>query len=122
MNIPDYVPGGKHVSSSIGRFVNYFGEKPKPEKVLDECALLVGEPCTIINGTDDWNHPHHMRPQSFVPTEMVVAWFHTGISGITRSGCVVRSRDVPEIRESYAAKFPDGNWSWLQVLSKHGRA
>lgn len=116
-NIPEYLPGGKHVSSSIGRFVNYIGPAPDAYSALRECESLTGEDCTIINGSDDWNSPKSLRPQSFVPREMVVAWFHTGISGITRSGCVVRSKDVDQIKKDYESNFTLVNWSRLKVIS-----
>lgn len=107
--VPAYLPDGAHVSSSRGAWINYFGRAPDPYTVLVECSARVGEPCILINGSDDWTRPHKERPQAWVgpviEPDQVVAWYHSGVSGITRSGLVVRQSDAAQIGRRYADLF-----------------
>jgi len=109
MDIPTYLPGGAHTSSSYGAWVNYFGPPPNPYDALVECSARVGEPCILINGSDDWNRPKEVRPQTWVgeiiPRDRVVAWFHSGSSGVSRTGVIVRQSDAAQIGQRYAAVF-----------------
>jgi hypothetical protein len=49
----------------------------------------------IIDGNDDWYAKEHLRPHYFAQTmELpILAYYHSGISGLVRSGIVV-SADV----------------------------
>lgn len=112
--IPEYLPGGKHTSSSIGAFVNYFGPKPDPKMVLSECEAKHGVGMVIVDGSDDWHSPASTRPQVWVPKDMIVAYYHSGISGITRSGVVLRASDYDSLRRIHAEKYGDNAWSKMR--------
>lgn len=110
MPIPIYTPGGKHTSSSIGRFVNYFGPAPDKATALRECADLVGEPCVILNGSDDWGCERAGRPELFsheglIEEQRVVALYHSGTSGATHSGIVIRRADLDGLVTVYKEKW-----------------
>lgn len=118
--VPVYLPGGAHTSSSIGRFVNYFGPSPDMALALRECEERVGEPCVILNGSDDWGCERAGRPEWFdregvLPPGRVVAHYHSGTSGITRSGIIIRLADLDALRVEYAVKWG----AWRSYVTVH---
>lgn len=116
MSKPVFLPGGKHTSSSIGAFVNYFGPKPDPRAALASCEEMFNEPMVIIDGSDDWGSPLARRPERFVQEDLIVGYFHTGTSGMTYSGVVIRQSDYDAIRTSHGAQFGQQAWNALRVV------
>jgi hypothetical protein len=115
----EYLPGGAHTSSSIGAWVNYFGSAPDPQVALRECEAAVGEPCVIVDGNDDWGADPSVRPEGFVSRELIsqdklVAIYHSGSSGISRSGFVIRVKDLDGLRRAHEAKWPE-TWKNLRL-------
>jgi hypothetical protein len=114
----EYLPGGAHVSSSIGAWVNYFGPPPDSQKALRECETEVGEPCVIVDGSDNWNALEALRPERFVPglisRDKLVAIYHSGASGFTRSGFIIRVKDLDGLRTAHEAAYP-GSWANLRL-------
>lgn len=82
--------GGKHVSSNGN--VNYMScndnDKIKTaRRVFDEMGLGV----VIVDGDDDWygkviNKPARIAREASIE---LLAWFHTGISGLSISGVII---------------------------------
>ena len=107
-NLPYYNTSAQpHVGS--GGFLNYFGRVS-----ADEVALIhkrIGEahgPCVIVDGSDDWSaKPEHsvfifLRQ---LPQIKPLALYHSGISGITKSGRVFSIEDFNTFAEHYRATF-----------------
>lgn len=61
----------------------------------------------IVDGTDDWNAPDYVRPEVLVDRYGIVplAWWHTGLSGQTRSGVVLTREQYAVLRAEYAVDF-----------------
>lgn len=95
-----YLPGGTHVSSH--GFVNYMGAAPQPDAVFRDFPDAV-----IVDGDDDWFAPKIKRPQVLAEKAGItpLALFHTGISGITRSGVVLSEADYERLREYFTATY-----------------
>lgn len=95
-----YLPGGVHVSSH--GFVNYMGKAPAPEAVFADFPDAV-----IVDGDDNWFAPKEKRPEVLAREAGVapLALFHTGISGITRSGVVLAPADYERLREYFTATY-----------------
>ena len=70
-------------------------------------ALAAHPGAVIIDGTDDWNAPRELRPESFVQDLGLkpLALFHTGVSGISSSGIVVSKEDAAKIPESVLSRL-----------------
>lgn len=101
--LKEYLPSQRHVSSSRGAFVNYTGGAPTPEAVWADFPDAV-----IVDGSDDWTAPDYRsvwKLQREFDTP-ILARFHTGISGITRSGIVVSPDVFDDFRRRYAVRFP----------------
>jgi len=117
--IPSYNPGGASISSSVGAWVNYFGQAPDKFSCLKESEEKVGEPCVILNGSDDWCAPRESRPQTFVgdlvSSDKIIAWYHSGVSGITKSGFIIRHSHLKELWQAFVAKYPGKSFTSAHV-------
>jgi hypothetical protein len=119
MEIRSFNPGDAHVSSSIGAWVNYFGAAPDKLSCLKTCEEEVQQTCIIVDGSDDWCSPAYSRPQTFVgdliPAEKIIAWYHSGISGITKSGFIIRHSDLKELWFAFIKKYPGKSFTSARV-------
>ena len=89
-------------------FTNYFPGTSEDiaaalEKVFEDHPGSV-----VINGTADWLSPRFERPETFRHQFDIqpLAMFHSGISGISKSGIVVTAEDYQKILR----EFPDQTW------------
>lgn len=119
MEIRSFNPGGVHVSSSVGSWVNYFGAPPDKLSCLKTCEEEVQQTCIIVDGSDDWGAPACSRPQTFVgeiiPAEKIIAWYHSGISGITKSGFIIRHSDLKELWFGFIKKYPGKSFTSARI-------
>ena len=74
----NYIPGGADKQAAVRAQV--FADYPN---------------AVIMNGKDDWYAPVHERPASLARHYKLtpIAWYHTGISGISKSGVVLHEED-----------------------------
>ena len=95
-----YLPGGVHVGSS--GFTNYLGGSPKPEAVWADFPDAF-----IVDGSSDIYSPVERRPQRLARKFgiEVLAWFHTGASGVFMSGFVCTPEEFAKFRRAYLAEF-----------------
>ena len=96
-----------HVGSSGFTNYNPSGRSQTQEYVnqlLDEHPDWV-----IIDGNDDWGASRYCRPESFVleilGLEKIEAWFHTGISGMSKSGAIIDKKYYEELEKGYEEKY-----------------
>lgn len=105
------------MSGSSG-FRNYAGGNPKPEEVWKDFPDGV-----IINGEDDWGAKEQYRPATFVPDllgeKAVLAYYHTGISGMAFSGVVIDRRDLLKLQRRYKAEY--GEYLGVTRRTEKGR-
>lgn len=61
----------------------------------------------VVNGSDNWYSKLEERPQGFVQSLgfKPIAWFHSGISGIVRSGAVLSPETFEALVEAYKAAY-----------------
>ena len=107
-----------HVSSS--GFTNYFGRMNAAEvsNLHKNMRAELGEH-VIIDGTDDWGAKVEHRPETFFFTykrslgipngpeqcDGLLGYYHSGISGISKSGIVVTPEMFDELSEWYANEY-----------------
>jgi hypothetical protein len=110
---PRYLPWERHVSSSRAGWVNYTGGQPKPEAVFTDFPKAV-----IVNGQDDWYAGVHLRPEGLKGKLGVdiIAWYHTGTSGISKSGFVCTEEEYTQFAKAYEAAFCTPPTTHLTVL------
>lgn len=116
--IPTYqVSGGTHVSSH--GHVNYIGgaSKDKLRTVLER--VFQDHPgAVVLDGDDNWYANNCRRPEAFVRIFGIVplAYFHTGISGISKSGVVVTREDFEKIER----EFPTTTFTQIRKPDRTG--
>ena len=103
-----------HTSSSIAASVNYWGRLDYASKVKmwKKMEADLGE-YVIVDGSDDFNSAKTVRPEVFINefrqsrplNEVMLAYYHSGTSGITRSGIVVKPEVYAELNEWYFANY-----------------
>ena len=97
--------GGKHTSSH--GFVNYIGGATKERFQASLQEVFARHPnAVVLNGSDDWDDPQCRRPESF-PQKFDIqplAYFHSGMSGISKSGIVVSREDFDKIEREFPSK------------------
>lgn len=78
-------------------------------KKIEATYKAYGEGIVIIDGDDDWRVDHIFHVGDILEKAGVEALggFHTGYSGITKSGAVIRSMDFPKFAEWVEANAPD---------------
>jgi hypothetical protein len=98
---------GTHTGSS--GFTNYTGGADVPAGLERVWAEFPG--AVVLDGTDDWYAFNHQRPERIALLLLkerdivLLAWFHSGISGMSNSGAVFRGEDMDAIREFYRERF-----------------
>lgn len=93
-------------------FVNYIEGMPiaSLKDLHQKMKSDLGE-FVIVDGNDDWSAPVEYRPATFVETFVAetghdyLATYHTGVSGIAKSGIVVSPYVFGKLAEWYKAKF-----------------
>ena len=63
--------------------------------------------CVVIDGSDDWEAPPHVRPQLLCERYGItpVAWWHAGRSGLERSGAVLSRAQWRQLCRAYERDF-----------------
>ena len=109
--IRTFLPGGAHTGSS--GFTNYMGPAPTTAAVFAEFPKAV-----IVDGSDDWSAKVEYRPQRLCKTWKItpLAYYHSGISGIARSGVVLSQTDFRRFRTEYQAAFNADPSAKLRVI------
>ena len=100
----------KHVSSN--GFVNYMGSYGSPmptnrrQSALDQVREQFPD-AIVVNGDDDWFANPMLRPGHFCRLLGVetLGYYHTGISGITKTGVVLSPESYEELLVKYQDKF-----------------
>ena len=102
-----YNPQSSHISSSIGSWVNYMGASEESFKKTRQQVFTDYPDSVIINGNDDWFAPEYSRPETFIRNFgiEVLAYYHSGISGISKSGIVVTKSEYLKLKEKYLEKY-----------------
>lgn len=61
----------------------------------------------VIDGSDDWYAPDWKRPQVWAERLGIkpLALFHSGVSGITRSGIVVQRGDLAKVAFAFLSEY-----------------
>jgi hypothetical protein len=93
---------GARAHTGTSGFTNFFSNRPSPEEVW-----RVHPEAVIVDGSDDWYAKPECRPQALVEGSGVrpLAWFHSGISGITKSGIVLSRADFNRLSAYYRDTF-----------------
>ena len=94
--------------SSTG-FVNYFPSKERTDRKVKEVFDKYGDEVVIINGTDNWNGCKLFRIGFMLELFKIqkVDDFHNQVSGITKSGVVIKKADL----ETFIKKFNKQKWT-----------
>lgn len=94
--------------SSTG-FVNYFPSKERTDREVANVFNKHGEDVVIINGEDNWNACKCFHVSTLLNKFKIniVDSFHNGISGITKSGAVIKKSDL----ETFIKKFNRCKWN-----------
>ena len=107
--LPKFIASQGGFAGSSG-FVNYHGStKESLAQTLQEVwAQFPG--AVVINGSDNWEAEPYQRPErlAHLLTEKgihPVAKFHTGISGMSCSGIVVRGEDMAGVQACYREQY-----------------
>lgn len=102
-----YNPQSSSVSSSIGAWVNYSGASAAELQKTRQQVFADFPDSVIVDGSDDWNDPIYRRPQAFLEKLDIkpLAFYHSGISGITRSGVVISKNDFIVLEQKYSENF-----------------
>ena len=105
-----YNPQSGSISSSIGAWVNYNGASKEAfnatrSKVFEDFPNSV-----IVDGTDDWFAPKHRRPETFIDLGIkLLAYYHSGISGISKSGIIISHDEFKKLETIYQKKYQNIN-------------
>lgn len=111
MTLKTYQGTGQSHTGSSG-FTNHFGSA-SPEKLAklhEQMKAELGEH-VIVNGEDNVCSPLNTRPEYFghhffrATGRTVLAYYHTGISGVTKSGIVLAPEDFDAMTEWYATEY-----------------
>jgi hypothetical protein len=83
--------------SSTG-FVNYFPSSERTAREVKAAYERNGEDIVLIDGDDDWyaDEIFHVLTVLDHAGIKAVDRFHTGISGISKSGAVIKKADLPK--------------------------
>lgn len=104
-----YNPQSGSTSSSIGAWVNYNGASKEAFDATRKKIFQDFPNSVIVDGTDDWFAPQHKRPESFIRLFGIkpLAYYHSGISGISKSGIIVSYDEFKRLETIYAEKYPN---------------
>lgn len=102
-----------HVSST--GFVNYNPSKERTDRKVKEVFDKYGDEVVIINGTDNWNGCKLFNISFILGLFKIqkIDDFHNQISGITKSGAVIKKSDL----ETFIKKFNKQKWA---IRAKEG--
>jgi hypothetical protein len=102
-----------HTGSS--GFTNFFNNSPNPEAVWK-----VHPEAVIVDGDDDWSAPLERFPMKLVEKAELqpLAWFHSGISGITKSGVVLTRADFAKLSTYFLNTFGKGIAEVLTIYTR----
>ena len=105
-DIPTYGPPRKQWTGDMGGN-NY--ELATVDDTLAELQRLLRRfpDAVIVDGSDDWDAPDYVRPQVLVARYGItpLAWWHTGRSGQTKSGVILRADDYSRLREAFRDQY-----------------
>lgn len=95
---------GVNCETDVGTsgFTNYFNNSPNPLAVFRDFPEAI-----IVDGTDDWSASPVRRPAAMAHDARIepLAWFHSGISGITKSGVVLSREGYRELNNHCLRTF-----------------
>ena len=93
-------------TSSHG-FVNYLGSSPEKRAATFAAVFAEFPGAVIVDGTDDWYAMVQVRPETWERELGIkpLAMFHTGISGISKSGIVVSAEGFKALEDAYFNKW-----------------
>ena len=99
--------------SSTG-FVNYFPSTERTERAVKAAYEKFGDNIVIIDGDDDWNASKIFRPVSLCNEWkiLILDYFHSGISGISKSGVIISKYDF----EKFIKKFNEKKYRYLSLF------
>lgn len=105
--IKTYNPQSSHISSSVGGWINYIGASEKQFKLTREQIFKDYPNSVIVDGTDDWFSQESHRPQLFAEKFglKILAYYHSGNSGMTKSGIVISSEDYYILQDKYTKAY-----------------
>lgn len=112
MPVNTYYATGQAMTGSSG-FTNFIGRMSEDRKMKlhESMKAELGEH-VIVNGNDDLRDKLHNRPEYFhmqfkkeTGTDGLLALYHSGISGITKSGIVVTPETFDAMTEWYEKTF-----------------
>lgn len=112
-----YNPQERHVGSS--GFTNYMGATEEQYAAARAQVFADFPGSVIVDGSEDWTVPPEWRPSTFLAPRRpnhqgydrdpapvtVLALYHSGISGIVRSGIVVSAEDYAKLAAWYEASY-----------------
>ena len=99
-----YLPNNLVVHTSSFGNVNYWHDaRTETPDAMAQRVLAEHPGCVIVNGSDDWNAKPERRPERFAHDLGIenVAFFHTGISGISSSGVVLTRTEFEKLVGRY---------------------
>ncbi len=87
----------RNPSSGYSGFTNFMGPADV-DAALHE-VFAQHPKAVVVDGSDDWYQPEERRPQRFdrLYNVNIIAYFHSGISGITYSGIVIDENELSKI-------------------------
>ena len=103
--IKTYNPQKAWAGSS--NFINYMGASAIEYERIRQEIFAEYPNSVIIDGDDDLIAKREMRPQTFIDDFgiNVLAYYHSGISGITKSGIVISKTDYDILARKYMEKY-----------------
>jgi len=86
-------------------FTNFEGVSDVPAGLAE--VWLDHPDAIVVNGSDNWSSAFSDRPWSFVEHLgfKPIAWFHSGISGIVRSGAVISQETFEALSAAYKVAY-----------------
>jgi hypothetical protein len=98
---------------------NYLGNEPFIA-TYDRICKDISEDFVIIDGSDNLLYPWQLRPLMFTPKEIIIAYYHSGMSGITTSGVIVKESDFKKVIRSYKKLFGISMYREFMITDRLG--
>lgn len=100
-----YATGSGHVSST--GFTNFFSGTPEKIRSVLQTVAKEFPNAVVINGDDDWYSKSEVRPETWrnLFEIEILAYFHSGISGISKSGIVIDQKNFEKLKDRYQEEF-----------------
>lgn len=89
-------------------FTNYTGSLPEDRSRVMAEVWRDHPGAVVVNGNDDWYAKVEHRPATFIGQFKEIrplAYYHSGISGIAKTGIVVAGSDFPKLEAAYREKY-----------------